>query len=161
PLEASAKRSVLATTPSLLNISVQSGGVNHIVVQPGQSVPYDVIGLLSDDNNQGVDLVGFDLHFTGGPLAQAALPTSDPNSGCENPMIHFTIPWGITNPAGFGGTIINGDLIQVGGGQNSINNTPDNAPFPIGTVLLGVAQPSGCGATVLVHGTLVAPSIQG
>jgi len=142
-----------------LNVSVESGGSNGIAVAPGGLVGYQVVGLLSDDNNQGLALVGFDLDFDGGDLSQADNPTGDPNSGCENPMIHFTEPWGITNPAGYGGTVIHGDLIQVGGGQNTINNT--QPPVLIGTVLLGVGQPSGCGPAVLVTGALTAPSVPG
>ena len=144
-----------------LNVRVGSGGSKSFATVPGGLVNYQVIGLLSDDDNQGLALVGFDLDFDGGDLSQADTPMGDPDSGCENPMIHFTKPWGITNPAGFGGTIINGDLIQVGGGQNTFNNTPDNAPFPIGAVLLGVAQPSGCGPALLVTGALTAPSVPG
>ncbi|MFH1110198.1 MAG: hypothetical protein V1790_13545 [Planctomycetota bacterium] len=142
-----------------LDVSVESGGSNSIAAVPGQVVNYQVMGLLSDDNNKGLALVGFDLDFDGGDLSQADTPTGDPNSGCENPMIHFTMPWGVTNPAGFGGTVINGDLIQVGGAQNTINNT--QPPVLIGTVLLGVAQPSGCGPAVLVTGALTAPSVPG
>ena len=145
--------------PSNLSVSVESEGSNSVVVAPGAAVQYEVIGILSDDINEGLDLVGFDLDFDGGDLMQADTPTGDPNSGCENPMIHFTIPWGITNPAGYGGTIIGGDLIQVGGGQNTIKNTIP--PFPIGEVLTGVSQPGGCGPAVLVTGTLTAPAVYG
>jgi hypothetical protein len=144
---------------TLLNVSVQSGGSNLIVVPPGSLVSYSVIGLLGDNDNQGLALVGFDLDLDAGPLAQADTPTGDPNSGCENPMIHFTEPWGITNPAGYGGTIIGGDLIQVGGAQNTINNT--TPPSPIGSTLLGVAKPAGCGPAVLVTGSLAAPMTPG
>jgi hypothetical protein len=166
--EIAASYSTTSMGQTLLNVSVESAGSNLIVVAPGSVVSYSVIGLLGDDDNQGLALVGFDLDFDGGPLAQANEPTGDPNSGCENPMIHFDIPWGVTNPAGFGGTIIGGDLIQVGGGQNTINNSPDNpfcapncAPYPIGTVLPGVAQPAGCGPAVLVTGSLTAPIAPG
>ena len=51
----------------------------------------------------------------------------------------------VSRAFGIGGTAINGNLVQVGGAQNTINRTPDIAPFPIGPVLLGVARPSGCG----------------
>jgi len=144
---------------SSLSVSVESGGSNAVIVGPGDAVPYTVVGILSDDFNEGLALVGFDLDFDGGNLAQADSPTGDPNSGCENPMIHFTKPWGLTNPAGYGGTIITGDLIQVGGAQNTILNT--TPPFPIGTVLTGVAQPGGCGPTIVVTGTLTAPGAPG
>ncbi|MGB2986600.1 MAG: hypothetical protein WBE26_12045 [Phycisphaerae bacterium] len=144
-----------------LHVDVRSGGSNSITVGPGAEVTYEVVGVLSDDSNEGLALFGLNLLFDGGDLAQADTPTGVPTSGCDNPMINFTIPWGITNPDGFGGTVINGDLIQVGGGQNTINNTPDNAPYPIGPVLTGVAQPAGCGPAVLVTGTLTAPDAEG
>lgn len=145
--------------PSNLSVSVESEGSNSVVVAPGAAVQYEVIGILSDDLNEGLALIGFDLDFDGGDLMQADTPTGDPNSGCENPMIHFTEPWGITNPAGYGGTIIGGDLIQVGGGQNTVLNT--TPPILIGEVLTGVAQPGGCGPAVLVTGTLTAPAVGG
>ncbi len=148
-----------AAQPSNLSVSVESVGSHSVVVAPGATVRYEVIGILSDDSNEGLALVGFDLDFDGGDLMQADTPTGDPNSGCENPMIHFTQPWGITNPAGYGGTIIGGDLIQIGGAQNTIKNT--TPPFPIGEVLTGVAQPGGCGPAVLVTGMLTAPAVEG
>lgn len=155
-----------ATT--VLNLSVESNGSNTVTVSPGGVVGYEVVGLLSDNRNEGLALFGLDLNFDGGPLAHADVPTGQPTAGCDNPMINFTRPWGITNPdspcppaCGFGGTIINGTLVQIGGGQNSILNTPDNAPFPIGPLLTGVAQPGGCGAVVLVTGSLIAPLTEG
>lgn len=151
-----------------LSLSVESSGSNIATVPPGTRINYQVTGVLSDDANEGLALFGFDLNFNGGDLSHADIPTGVPTPGCDNPMINFTLPWGITNPdspcppaCGFGGTIINGDLIQAGGGQNTINNTPDNAPFPIGPVLTGVAMPSGCGSVVLVSGTVVAPIVPG
>ncbi|MBI1825792.1 MAG: hypothetical protein HYR83_05345, partial [Planctomycetes bacterium] len=60
-----------------------------------------------------------------------------------------------------------------GGGQNTIINTADNAPFPIGTaalgtpggVLTGVAKPGSCptatGELALATGSLTAPSTPG
>lgn len=144
-----------------MHFSVQSRGSNSITVRPSARILYVVEGVLSDDNNQGLALFGFNLVFDGGDLEQAFSPTGEPTPGCDNSMINFTKPWGINNPAGFGGTIIDGDLIQVGGGQNTINNTPDNAEFPIGPVLTGVAQPSVCGLVVLVTGELIAPEVAG
>ncbi len=151
---------VISLTTSM-NLSVQFRNSNAIIVKPSTRIRYMVVGALSDDNNQGLALFGFDLVFDGGDLEQAFSPTGEPTPGCDNPMINFTMPWGITNPVGIGGTIIDGDLIQVGGGQNTINNTPDNADFPIGPVLTGVAQPSGCGPVVLVSGELQAPDVEG
>jgi hypothetical protein len=142
-------------------LSVRSGPNFMVRVRPGEIVRYEVFGELSDEGHQGLALFGLDLVFDGGDLEQANSPQGEPTPGCDNPMINFTIPWGITNPDGFGGTVIDGNLIQVGGGQNTINNTPDNAHFPIGPVLTGVCQPSGCGPTVIVTGSLRAPEHEG
>ncbi len=157
-----------ATETTELDLSVESRGSNSVVVAPRAEVRYEVIGVLSDDANEGLALFGFNLVFDGGDLSHADLPTAEPTPGCDDPMINFMLPWGVTNPdspcppaCGYGGTIIDGDLIQVGGAQNTLNNTPDNAPFPIGPVLTGVARPSGCGPAVLVTGTLTAPDVEG
>lgn len=147
-----------ATGATTLRLSVTSGGRKWIRVAPGSPVRYQVVGLLTRHENEGLALFGLTLVLDGGDLIQADEPTGEPTPGCDNPMINFAIPWGITNPDGFGGTVIGGDLVQVGGAQNTINNTPDNAPYPIGSVLTGVAKPSGCGRVVLVTGTLIAPN---
>ncbi len=153
--DASAKSAV-----TNLSVSVESGGSNVTAVAPGGTVYYEVVGVLSDDASQGLALVGLDLAFDGGDLEPADIPTGVPTPGCDNPMINFTRPWGITNPdspcppaCGFGGTIISGDLIQVGGGQDTMS--------PDGSVLLGVAQPGGCGPAVLAAGSLTAPTTEG
>ncbi|MCH8148458.1 MAG: hypothetical protein IH987_10760, partial [Planctomycetes bacterium] len=110
-----------ASTTSL-DLSIESGAANAVTVRPGASVHYQIVGILSDDANQGLALVGFDLVFDGGDLAQADEPDGEPTPGCDNPMVNFALPWGLSNPAGFGGTVLDGDLIQVGGGQNTIMN---------------------------------------
>lgn len=139
-----------------LTVSVQTaGGDSTVDVAAGGTVDYRVTGILSDDLNEGLALVGFNLVFDGGDLVQADTPVG--GATCLNPMPSFVKPDGITNPAGFGGTVIGGDLIQVGGGQNTIKNTADNADFPIGTVLTGVAQPAGCGMAVIATGSLTVP----
>jgi hypothetical protein len=129
-----------------INFSVQSGGSNAVVVSGGAEVAYEVEASLSGTPSEGLALVGFDLEFTGGALTPAAEPT-------EDPMLSFVIPDGITNPDGYGGTIIDNKLVQVGGGQNTINNYEGNAPFPIGAVITGVGYPD----VILATGTLTAP----
>lgn len=133
-----------------LNVSVTSNGSNAITVAPNCTLTYSVSGVLSDMNNEGLALVGFDLDFTGGALAQAATPAT-------SPMSNFVSPQGINNPAGYGGTVIDGNLIQIGGGQNTIKNVPANAPFPIGTVIPHVAHTS----VELVNGELTTPAAPG
>ena len=92
----------------------------------------------------------FDLSFDGGDLAQA----NNPASGM---MLNFASPLGLNNPAGFGGTPVDGDLLQVGGAQNTINNA--FAPQPSGMVMTGVALPGA--PEVLLTGALVAPTAPG
>jgi hypothetical protein len=161
-LERVARQLAKGVPHTFLNLFVQAeGGGSAVVVAPGAELRYEVTGLLDNNTSQGLALVGFTLTFDGGDLPQADEPTGEPTPGCDNPLINFTRPWGITNPAGYGGTIINGDLVQVGGGQNTINNTPDNADFPIGPVLTGVALPGGCGTATLATGSLIAPQTAG
>lgn len=143
-----------------INISVQqSNGTNAITVDAGATVNYKIVGTLTDDLNEGLALIGLSLDFTGGDLLQANSPAGD--ISCANPMPAFVVPEGIGNPAGFGGTVIGGDLIQIGGAQNTINNTVNNATFPIGAVITGVAQPSVCGPAVIATGSLTAPNAPG
>jgi hypothetical protein len=134
-----------------LNVSVESAGSNHISVNPGTTVNYSVVGELSDLSNEGLAGFTFNLSFTGGSLAQAAAPTS-------GDMLHFKSPMGLSNPAGFGGTVTAGTLVQIGGAQNTFNNT-FTPEFLSGAVQTGVAwfgQPE-----VLVTGKLKAPVLPG
>ena len=161
-----------------LNVVVLSGGSGSVIVTPGSEVSYEVVVELGDAINEGLAFIGFDLDFDGGALEQANTP-ADP------PMDNFVVPDGITNPEGYGGTLIGGDLVQVGGGQNVIMNgqvlctvdddcpdgsTCDDVPappwyctpvaaFPVGTVITGVAQPGT--PVVVVTGSLTAPIIAG
>jgi hypothetical protein len=135
-----------------LNVTLKSGGSSSIQVPAGSVVNYEVVGELSDNLNEGLALVLVDLSFTGGPLTQANEPT-------ELPMTNFDRPDGVTNPAGFGGTVIDGVVVQAGGSQNTIKNTVDNAPFPIGTVIMDVAAPGS--PQVLLTGSLTAPMAAG
>ena len=142
-----------AAAPSLatnLNLTIQSGGLTTVTVLPGATVNYNVVGVLNDAASDGLAGFSFDLNFTGGPLPKAAEPTTAP-------MTSFDKPAGLTNPAGFGGTVSAGKLVQVGGAQNTIVNT--FAPYPNGNVVTDVAQIGQ--ALTLVTGQLTAPVIPG
>lgn len=141
---------VTTTLAADLNVSVTSSGASSINVTPGSPVSYEVTAVLSDTNNEGLGAVLFDLSFTGGALSAAEEPVS-------NPMLNFDRPAGLTNPAGFGGTVIGGNLVQIGGAQNTIKNTIVNAPFPLGNVITSV----GHSPVVVVTGTLTAPMTDG
>lgn len=153
---------------SNLNVSVKSGGSSTVNVAPGATVNFTVEGILSDTLSEGLALVGFDLHFTGGALPANTVVEPSGAVSCGNPMAAFVKPDGITNPVGYKGTLIGNDLVQVGGGQNTIKNSVDNpacapncAPFPVGTPLLGVALPGVCGNAVIATGSFAAPMTPG
>lgn len=133
-----------------LDLRIQSGGQGSVTVSPGAVVAYSVVGELSDGLSSGLALFSVDLSFSGGALVPASAPGSAP-------MLSFATPAGLNNPAGFGGTVKGGQLLQVGGGQNTIKST--FAPFPNGTVVTGVAQQGS--PITLVSGSLTAPSLPG
>lgn len=129
-----------------LNLAVKSGASATLVVGPGRSAPYQVVGTLSDSASLGLAYFSMDLAFSGGPLAQA-------NNPIGAPMNQFALPLGLTNPAGFGGTVVGNQLKQVGGAMNTIKNSFASAP--IGSVITGLALPGS--PQVLVTGNLTAP----
>jgi len=76
-------------------------------------------------------------------------------------MGSFVKNWGITNPAGYGGTADGDDLLQIGGGQNTIGNDPNdpNLPaYPGGVVVPGIALGT---PAVLATGSAKAPMAEG
>lgn len=134
-----------------LNIAVQNNvdGAKTVKVAPGGMVHYRIVGILSDAHNDGLALWGANLSMTPSVLLSPATP--GPRMGS------FVRPDGITNPAGYGGTPSGNDLLQIGGGQNTIKNTRANAPFPIGNVVENIAQSE----EVLATGSVTMPSTPG
>jgi len=141
--------SVASATDIDVRVTDMDGNA-QVNVDPGATVDYKVTAVLSDQENEGLAAIGIDLVFSGGDLEQANTPDVDP-------MKNFVRNAGITNPDGYGGTIIDGDLIQIGGGQNTIKNfeDPNNPEFPIGAVIIQVAWPPD--GQVIVTGSLTAP----
>ncbi len=133
-----------------LDVRVRSAGLGTIQVAPGALVNYVVVGELSDASSDGLALFSVDLSWNGGALAPADAPGGAP-------MTSFATPAGVNNPQGFGGVPIAGGLRQVGGGQNTLNNS--FGPYPVGSVTTGVAQ-LGAAAT-LAAGQLTAPATPG
>lgn len=132
-----------------LELNLLNGTTSSITVAPNALVSYQVVGILDEGRtNQGLAAITFDLEFDGGILSPA-------NSPVFSPMTHFAPPLGLTNPAGFGGTVLGIRLAQVGGMQNTTNNA--SPPGPIGSVQLGVGHSS----VPLISGTLVAPAVEG
>jgi len=131
---------------SSLEVSVKSDDSNYIVVPPGAEVTYCVDGVLSDIDNRGLALFFFDLEFSGGQLTPAFTPL-------DAPMSYFAQDLGFSNPQGYGGTVSDGKLLQVGGGQNTIKSNSGYAPYPVGSI----TQDIGHDQVTLVTGQVTAP----
>lgn len=128
---------------TLLNIDIVP--TSSTTVAPGGSVTYDLIGVLSGEPTLGLGLFGVDLR------SSWSIPGSLPRLLPGPEMYSFVRPQGLTNPpgpedddplnpSGYGGTPLGDDwLAQIGGGQNTIGNTPP-PDFPIGDVVLGIAD---------------------
>lgn len=138
-----------AQAQTTLDLEVLSSGDATVFVQAGDTVDYAVQAELGGAASQGLAMFAFDLVYDGGALTQADAPTA-------GPLLQFVAPLGLNNPAGYGGTVRGGDLIQVGGAMNTINN--QFAPQPSGSVITGIAD----GAAVeLATGSFVAPTSPG
>lgn len=135
--------------PTLVNLTARSAGQTVVSVAPGASVPFEIAVELAGQASDGLAGVSFDLRFDGGALSPLGAPSSPPFNG-------FVSPAGLSNAAGFGGTAVAGELLQVGGAQNTIRNV--FAPKPSGAVIENIGN---AGAVALVSGTLVAPSTPG
>ena len=125
-------------------------------VGPGETAYYRVLGELSDATNQGLALFGFDLSISG--PAAIMLSTEGPVTAGTN-MANFVDPLGLNNPAGFGGTPSSDDLLQIGGGQNTILDSSTNGIPPDGNVDLNLALLGS--PEVLASGSIVMPATQG
>jgi hypothetical protein len=160
-----------------LNLTVEALGCHssEVTVGPSCDTPYRVVGELTDADSDGLAMIVFDLEFDGGTLSPVNTPVVPP-------MTSFAPPDGLSNPGGFGGvpTPVGGNLVGVGGSQNVVGHgqwpceIDDDCPdlstcadeictsipgLPIGTVVLGVAQP-GAPASIAI-GAATAPATSG
>jgi len=141
-----------------LTLAIQCDGVTT----PGGAVDYTITGVLTNTNNEGLALFGFDMSVSG-PAVVTLSSATTVNPGSE--MGPFVANEGLNNPAGFGGTpgsILGpgnpaNDLLQIGGGQNTIANPGPVPPAPVGTVVTGIGQTE----VVLATGTLTMPGTAG
>ena len=165
-----------AAIASDINVWVEAtdfGSSSATVGTTCATLNYRVMAELGDSVNQGIALIGFDLEFDGGDLDPASAPA-------DGSMDSMKKPDGLTNPAGYGGTPDgSGNLLQVGGGANTIMNgqvpcTGDTecpgttcnggicdpvAPFPVGTVVVGIGLPGS--PQVVAEGVLNVPAVDG
>ncbi|HUW81922.1 MAG TPA: hypothetical protein VMZ31_03880 [Phycisphaerae bacterium] len=133
--------------------TVEIAATSSTTVGPGGSVSYEITGVVSDDGNLGLGIFGVDLQ-TDTVVAQLGA-TEGPSCG------PFVKNAGITNPAGYGGTADSDDLLQIGGGQNTIGNDPNdpNLPaYPGGVVVEVIALGT---PAVLATGSVTAPTTEG
>jgi len=121
---------VLPVNAATLTLRIKSGTVSEVFVYPGTAVPISITGVLSGEATDGLALWGVDVTRSAGALALNA------PAGI---MQGFKKNWGLTNPAGYGGTASGLTLLQVGGGQNTINYHGTTPAYPTGTVVEGVA----------------------
>jgi hypothetical protein len=135
---------------AVVDLQVTSQDQASVTVLAGTEVEYTISLSLQSDDNEGLASVLFDLEFSGG----AVTPAEAPETG---DILNFVRPAGLTNPTGFGGTPVDGRLVQIGGAQNIIKNVVSNAPVPTGSVALGV----GHTPLVVVHGSVQAPAALG
>jgi len=126
-----------ATTATLTltgDASVTEGGTAH----------FQIYAELSGDASEGLALWGVTVDADLTPIAITA-PAG---------MSSFVKNDGLTNPAGYGGTLIGDAYVQVGGAQNTINNsgTPN---YPTGTVVTGIGNG---GAYLVAEGSFTMPA---
>jgi hypothetical protein len=124
--------------------------------QQGDTVYFEIVGELSADANQGLALFGFDMEALGPntPTDDLDLSTQAIISAGTN-MGNFVDPLGLNNPAGFGGTASGDDLLQIGGGENTILDSATNGIPPDGTVDLNLALNGS--PEVLAEGSISIP----
>jgi len=130
-------------------------GETEVTVAPGEPVDYQLVGLLTNvDGNDGLAFVSVDVNATAG---LDLIPVDAPSSGAMDSFVRPDGYDGGPTQNGYEGTLIAGILVQVGGAQNTIGNTVDQNPYPIGTVVLNVAHAQ----VVVAEGTVTAPATEG
>ena len=121
----------------------EGGGALIEVPEDTLTATVEIQGALTSTSNQGLAFFSYDLRVSGPRpvnLETAAVfdPPLDPTiagPGGEQPDVYtFHVPDGFSiwlNQIDdlFNGSPIGGNLVQLGGGQNTINNDPFQAPF--------------------------------
>ena len=113
-----------------LTLAIKSGGASDVTVAAGVAVPISISGVLSGPATDGLALWGVDATNSAG---------TDSYDAPAGNMQAFKKNAGLTNPAGYGGTASGAALLQIGGGQNTINYHGTTPAYPTGTVVEAVA----------------------
>jgi len=124
---------------------------------PGQALPVEVHGMLSDDDPGNGGLAFFCVDFAmSGPQTVSldeALVVGPPGDGS---MDLFVQPLGFDT--GYGGTAVGDALMQAGGAMNSIGNNPAAEPFVAYPAAEFIAFGVAHAGQVLLEGALTFPA---
>ncbi len=106
-------------------------------IEAGGCVEFEIRGHLTDTANEGLAFFAFDLELVGPSTVNLGTAII---MGEDVSVTSFSQPQGYS--VDFTGTAVGDDLIQLGGGQNTIGNpgTDPFPPFPNGAVALGVGH---------------------
>jgi hypothetical protein len=142
---------------------VSTGDVDAVTAAVGEEVPVMIQGRLVSADTMGLALWGANLTATGGMdlcddtgflvSAPVAMESFDRNLGLTNP------PGPPSEITGYSGTCDGaGGLWQIGGGQNTINNSGPTV-YPVGDVVEGIANGGwvdlASGSAVAIAGEVV------
>jgi hypothetical protein len=132
-VESISRPSTVLNHPELRLDPAVNGATGVVYARCGEQLRYQILGTLSEHNNQGLSLVSFDVRYDGGALMPMETPIGA--LSCDNPMVNFVGPAGITEPTGFGGKLspaegsqcgypagLSAGLTRVGGAQNTFGN---------------------------------------
>ncbi len=98
---------------SATDFTVRIERISPELIWPNSWVKYEITGLVENDGqNDGLAAFAVDLVTDTGVTQPEAFGGSSFGS--------FDGDYGLTNPEGFGGTPRRGDLVQIGGAQNTI-----------------------------------------
>ncbi len=132
------------------SLTMEIGSDQGTTVGAGEEYGFWIKATLGAGSD-GLALIGVDLEGTGD------ITLSPLSAGAS--MSSFVKVEGLTNPAGYGGTDVDGKLLQIGGGQNTIGYSTDdpaypNPDYPVGDVVLGIGDEA---EVVIATGTVTAP----
>lgn len=135
----------LASYVPAATLSLKIEPTTCTTVSPNGTVNYCIKGTLTNDGNLGLATFGVDLQTTTGIPQQPANSVDDTKT--------FAPPFGY-NPGGFGGTPDGGNLLQIGGAQNTIGHAGTSPKGTLVTnVALGTEQVLAVGQVTLPLGT--------
>lgn len=148
----------IASAVDSYTVDINRVGPNNPVA-PGGTADISIVGHLSETtpgSNLGLAFFAFDLEWV--PAAGPNLNLCTGLSLTANAAVaNFNKANNLGYSVDFTGTCVAPDLVQLGGGQNTINNTgmAPFPPFPSGPVALGVGL--GAGGVEMYTGTLTVP----